>query len=163
MNDDRKNAMTLMSTDVEQICFTLKNMHEIWASSVELCLAIYLLERQLKIACIVPLIIVLGRDLSIYIHQAFEIVINSNQAILSASWAGSYALSGPMTRTQKSWMQATGTRLESTNSMISHMAEVKLSGLTRVFSSIIQNLRKAEISVAQQCRLLITWTVTICK
>lgn len=59
-NDNQNNAMTLMSTDVEQICLTLKNLHEIWATFLELCIATYLLERQMKVACIVPLIIVLG-------------------------------------------------------------------------------------------------------
>lgn len=80
-----------------------------------------------------------------------------------ASWAGTYALSGPLTRTQKCWIQATGARLECTNSMISHMEEVKLSGLTGVFSSTIQNLRNIEIAMAEKCRLLLSWTATLCK
>lgn len=53
-NADPANSLTLMSADVERITNGWQTMHEIWANSVEIGLAIYLLERQLGISCVVP-------------------------------------------------------------------------------------------------------------
>lgn len=57
---DETAALTLMNTDIERICFGMQYMHEMWASTVEVAVAIYLLERQVGLASIVPAIIVLG-------------------------------------------------------------------------------------------------------
>ena len=46
-------ATTLMSTDVDRIASSLQIIHEIWASVVELGIAIYLLQRQVGIAVVV--------------------------------------------------------------------------------------------------------------
>lgn len=53
---DNSNAVTLMSTDVERIVQGMTSMHEIWASILEIGIATYLLERQLGLACIAPII-----------------------------------------------------------------------------------------------------------
>lgn len=47
-------ALTLMSADIERIDMGWRTAHEIWANLVEIGIAIYLLERQLGIACLVP-------------------------------------------------------------------------------------------------------------
>ena len=57
---DDSNANTLMSVDVERICMVSQEMHQSWASLIELGLAIFLLERQLGIACLAPVILALG-------------------------------------------------------------------------------------------------------
>ena len=51
---DPANSLTLMSADVERITQDWQTMHEIWANSAEIGLAIFLLERQLGISCVVP-------------------------------------------------------------------------------------------------------------
>lgn len=51
---DPANSLTLMSADVERITQGWQTMHEIWANSAEIGLAIYLLERQLGVSCAVP-------------------------------------------------------------------------------------------------------------
>lgn len=53
-------AIILMGTDVERIVANLRNIHETWASILEVGVAIWLLERQVFVACIVPAIISLG-------------------------------------------------------------------------------------------------------
>jgi hypothetical protein len=63
-------AITLMGTDVERIVANLKNMHEAWASIIELGVAIWLLERQVGVACLIPLVISLGIFL-IYLTDIF--------------------------------------------------------------------------------------------
>lgn len=57
---DPANSLTLMSADVERITQGWQTMHEIWANSAEVGLAIFLLERQLGISCVVPVAVALG-------------------------------------------------------------------------------------------------------
>lgn len=51
---DPTAALTLMSADIERIDMGWRTAHEIWANLVEIAIAIYLLERQLGIACLIP-------------------------------------------------------------------------------------------------------------
>lgn len=55
-------AITLMGTDVERIVANLKNLHEAWASIIEVGIAIWLLEREIGVACFIPLVTSLGND-----------------------------------------------------------------------------------------------------
>jgi hypothetical protein len=64
-------AITLMGTDVERIVANLKNMHEAWASIIELVVATWLLEREVGVACLIPLVISLG-ILLIYLTDIFK-------------------------------------------------------------------------------------------
>lgn len=57
---DDSAAITLMGTDVERIVTYLRKIHEAWAAILEVAVAIWLLERQVWVACIVPLVISLG-------------------------------------------------------------------------------------------------------
>lgn len=54
-------AVTLMSTDVDGIATGIQEMHEIWASVVELTVAVYLLERQIGPACFLVVIPTIGK------------------------------------------------------------------------------------------------------
>lgn len=59
-------ALTLIGTDMERIMTAVRNMHESWASIVQAGVAIWLLERQIYVACVVPTVISLGKILSSY-------------------------------------------------------------------------------------------------
>ncbi|GAT28046.1 ATP-binding cassette transporter [Aspergillus luchuensis] len=59
-------AITLMGTDVERIVQSQKTIHETWASVLEVGIAIWLLERQLLIACVVPAVIAIGTYYSVH-------------------------------------------------------------------------------------------------
>lgn len=52
---DSSSALTLMSADIERITNGWQTMHEIWASIIEVAIAIYLLQRQLGTACAIPI------------------------------------------------------------------------------------------------------------
>lgn len=54
-------AVTLMSTDVDGIASGIQEMHEIWASILELAVAVYLLERQIGPACFLVVIPTVGK------------------------------------------------------------------------------------------------------
>ncbi|KAJ5450830.1 ABC transporter integral membrane type 1 [Penicillium cf. griseofulvum] len=53
-------AITLMGTDVERIASGFRSIHEMWASLIDIAVAIFLLERQLGVACLVPAVIVIA-------------------------------------------------------------------------------------------------------
>lgn len=56
-------ALTLMGTDVERIDESLSQVHEIWASTLEIGIAVWLLVRQVSYAAVAPLIICVGKSL----------------------------------------------------------------------------------------------------
>lgn len=49
-----------MGADVERIILGLRSIHEVWASLVDISIAIYLLEKQVYVACLVPGLLTLG-------------------------------------------------------------------------------------------------------
>ncbi|KAH8201947.1 hypothetical protein TruAng_003860 [Truncatella angustata] len=54
-------GLTLMGTDVDRIVLAFRSLHEVWASLLEMFLAIYLLERQLGVPCVMPGVLTLGK------------------------------------------------------------------------------------------------------
>lgn len=54
-------GLTLMGTDVDRILVGFRTIHEVWASLLEMSIAVYLLERELGVACLIPGLIVLGK------------------------------------------------------------------------------------------------------
>lgn len=60
---DPAASMTLMSADMERIVQGWQTMHEIWANAIEVGVAIYLLERQLGVACVVPVAVCICRKI----------------------------------------------------------------------------------------------------
>lgn len=59
---DQSAAVTLMSNDADQIMFTADLLHEIWSQTLELCIGMFLLARELGWTCVVPLLIVLRKS-----------------------------------------------------------------------------------------------------
>lgn len=51
---DPTAALTLMSADIERIDTGWRTAHDVWANLVEIAIAVFLLERQLGVACVVP-------------------------------------------------------------------------------------------------------------
>lgn len=55
-------AVTLMSTDIDSITSGVADVHEIWASVLEMGLAVYLLNLQIGAACFVVIIPAVGES-----------------------------------------------------------------------------------------------------
>ena len=55
-------AVTLMGTDVERIHESLAQVHEIWASTLEIVVAVWLLVRQVSYAAMAPLAICISES-----------------------------------------------------------------------------------------------------
>lgn len=53
-------AIALMGTDVERIGYNFLQIHEIWASIIEIGVAIWLLEQQVFLACLAPVVVILS-------------------------------------------------------------------------------------------------------
>jgi hypothetical protein len=53
-------AIALMGTDVERIGYKFLQIHEIWASIIEIGVSIWLLEQQVFLACLAPVIVILS-------------------------------------------------------------------------------------------------------
>ena len=58
---DPASSITLMSADVERIVTGMETGHEIWSNTLEISLAMYLLERQLGAACAIPIGVAVGK------------------------------------------------------------------------------------------------------
>ena len=74
-------ALTLMSTDVDRIAFSLQQISEVWARMVELAIGIWLLERQVGWICIGPIIAVIGM-LSLSVICYWHCLIDLSRFIL---------------------------------------------------------------------------------
>ncbi|KAI2966296.1 hypothetical protein CBS147323_5517 [Aspergillus niger] len=71
-------AITLMGTDVERISTSLRDIHEIWASPIDIGLALWLLERQLAVSCLMPVILSLGSGKTLLLETVLgETVVSS--------------------------------------------------------------------------------------
>ncbi len=57
---DESAAVTLMSTDVDNIANILVSLNECWAEVIEVTIGIYLLARQVGWVSVIPIIIVAG-------------------------------------------------------------------------------------------------------
>ena len=70
---DDSAAVTLISNDVEQIMFSADLFHELWSQTIELCIGMYLLSREIGWVCIFPLLVVACK--SIRMHQPISLNI----------------------------------------------------------------------------------------
>ncbi|KAI2896747.1 hypothetical protein CBS76997_10948 [Aspergillus niger] len=130
-------AITLMGTDVERIVQSQKTIHETWATILEVGIAIWLLERQLLIACVVPAIIAIGSVLAI----------------------------GPISnrsgQSQKQWVECVQARVTGTSNMLRDIKSIKMLGLSRVMFQKVSNLRKIELKTSERFRKLLIWEIVI--
>lgn len=115
-------ALTLISADLERISFSLRHIDQLFASPIEIGVAMFLLERQVGVSCVAPI--------------AFSIVltaislINSNVAV-------------PM---QKGWLASVQERVAYTAAVLNFPKGFKMLGLTDYFSRRIQALRVKELA-----------------
>lgn len=132
--EDPKAAVTLMSTEVERVTFGLRSFHEFWANAIQAGILAYLLERQLGIAFMVPLIIA---------------ILSSVLSIWASRSSDNY---------QTAWTSYSQLRIGTISSMLSSVKPLKMRGLTGILSTVIQNIRLQEIKLSNRFRMLLVWT-----
>ncbi|PNP80117.1 Fum19p [Fusarium nygamai] len=129
-NNARSASVTLMSTDIDRIHKGFLNLHELWANIAEAGLAAWFLWRQVGIAFIAPIGLVLLSFLGVSIV---------------GNYVGLY---------QKVWMGKIQNRVAITANVISNIKHLKVSGMTRPVETIIQNTRESELRASRGTRRL---------
>ncbi|CAG5185712.1 uncharacterized protein ALTATR162_LOCUS11383 [Alternaria atra] len=132
---DPASSITLMSADVERIVTGMETGHEIWSNTLEISLAMYLLERQLGAACAIPI------------------------GVAVVSLLGSIAATSLVMQRQALWLEGIERRIAATNSMLNSMKGVKMGGLTEVLRDDLQKLRVDELNISKKFRKLLIWTM----
>lgn len=117
-----------MSNDVDNIAFGVQNMHEVWASPIETGIALFLLQRQVAWAAVIP---------------AFVTVI---------AFVSTHFLSKSTPGRQKSWMQAVRQRVAFASTYLNASATIKMLGLQDSLSLILQQSRINELSQQKRFR-----------
>ncbi len=70
---DESKAITLMSTDIDRLALSLAAVCQIWASIIEMAIAMWLLERQLGWVCVAPIIVTFGEN---FLEHTLELYAN---------------------------------------------------------------------------------------
>ncbi|KAI0126998.1 ABC transporter [Xylariales sp. AK1849] len=130
-------AIALMGTDVERIGQNLQSIHEIWASIIEIGVAIWLLEQQVFLACLAPV------------------------AVIVISIGVTVPMSNSVRKAQVAWIEMVQERLRITSTMLDDMKAVKMLGVSSIMSEIIQKLRQVEIQTSKVYRKLLLWNVLL--
>lgn len=122
---------TLMSTDVEGIATGIAQIHDIWASFVELPVALYLLYRQVGIPSLFIII----------------------PALITTVSGG--ILSPKLGPARIVWNKAVEVRVGDTSSMLSQIKAVKMTGLGEFFRNRLIELRATELKLSVKFRWLL--------
>ncbi|KAK2756862.1 ABC multidrug transporter [Colletotrichum kahawae] len=130
-------AVTLMSTDIDSIAGGVKDLHEIWASILELGVAVYLLNLQIGAACFVVMIPAVLCSL---------ITERATDGI------------GPA---RMMWNEGVQERVSTTSSMLAQIKGIKMMGLTDYFAAMVQQLRVAELDMSKKFRMFIVRIILI--
>ncbi|QDS76097.1 hypothetical protein FKW77_006285 [Venturia effusa] len=129
--------MGLVTAEVERIDFTIEKIHSLWASVIEIGIAIYLLEREMEWSCFAPILVALGCTLS------------------------TTFVSKLLPSRQKTWNQSIQKRVALTSTLLSNMKTVKMMGFTDYIADTIQAARMTELSDSQAFRKCMTVINTI--
>ncbi|KAF2444598.1 putative multidrug resistance-associated protein [Karstenula rhodostoma CBS 690.94] len=125
------NGLTLMGTDVERIVLNFLTIHEVWASLMDIIIAVFLLQRQMLLACLVPAGVTF-----VFVLGTFKF----------STWAKA---------AQRVWIENVEKRLGVTTVVLEAMRTVKMLGLSEKLSDIISNLRTVEIDSSSRYRKIL--------
>jgi len=122
-----------MSADVDRIALTAEKAYQIWAGTIEVAIAIYLLQRQIGWGCIAPLI------------------------LAAISTAGNTRIAHLIPARLKQWTQATQDRTSLTSSILSNIRSIKMTGATPEVKSAIQTAREHELDRSAHFRWFVAF------
>ncbi|GJN66171.1 hypothetical protein PLICBS_000187 [Purpureocillium lilacinum] len=128
-------AVTLMGTDVERIAMGMQFVHEVWASVLDVGIASWLLGRQLYLACIAPIVLIL-----VFVAATSRLSVRAKDA-------------------QRRWVEKVEKRLQATSAFLGDIKAVKMLNLSDVMHKTIQGLRKEEVDTSRSFRKLLVSTL----
>ncbi|KAJ3499459.1 hypothetical protein NLG97_g302 [Lecanicillium saksenae] len=127
-------AITLMSADIDRVGHSLPLIHELYASLIDIAIALWLLYGRLGIAMVAPII---------------WIALFTSAGLPIAGAAGN---------AQSPWLDAIEDRLAVTAKALSSMKAVKMTGLSNLVSTNLTRLRLEEIRASLRFILKILLT-----
>ncbi|KAE8326609.1 P-loop containing nucleoside triphosphate hydrolase protein [Aspergillus sergii] len=116
---------------------SLRALHEAWASILEVAIAIWLLSRQIWIACLIPLVIAV-----VSVIAMIPISTKTGEA-------------------QKQWIDRVQSRLSVVSGTLNDIKGVHMLGLTDRLFLLISELRKLEVETSKRFRKLLIWQIAI--
>lgn len=153
-------ALTLMSTDIDELASGVLNIHLLWSSFLEVGLAVYMLTDYLD-DNIVYVLIPLACKLYTILH--LSIIAFADKIYAPASIIISFGLGKWLGSSSGSWNKGIEKRVGRTARVLSQMKSLKMIGLEGAVSNEIQKLRVAEISRFKFFALLSTLIAAICE
>lgn len=127
-NDDDSAAVTLMSVDIERIRMGFRQLHETWASLIQVALCAWLLDRRLGVVFVVPI------------------------GLVALCFLGLAILMNFIGMAQRRWMSLVQKRVGMTATVIANMKNLKISGLSSSVSTFVQKLRVKELTAGVRYR-----------
>ncbi|KAL2851369.1 P-loop containing nucleoside triphosphate hydrolase protein [Aspergillus pseudodeflectus] len=126
-----EDSLTLINTDLETIGQGIRLLHELWASSLEICLAIWLLARQIGLASLVPV--------------GFALLM----------MGCGFMIAKPLGKSLADWIQASQKRVTLTSKVLANIKTLRLAGASRPIFSRIEDLRANELHISERYRSLL--------
>ncbi|KAI2695821.1 hypothetical protein CBS147317_7957 [Penicillium roqueforti] len=123
--------LTLMSTDVKRIIQGLHYVHESFVSLFTFSVALWLLKRQLSVRAIAPIVV-----------SVFSMLVIAT-------------FGKTISNVQKRWVEAVEKRLSVTTEILTSMKGIKMSGLSKYSSALLQGLRETELVVSLTMRCVL--------
>ncbi|KAH0287053.1 P-loop containing nucleoside triphosphate hydrolase protein, partial [Aureobasidium sp. EXF-3399] len=123
-----------LSADVDYIVGVSEEMHEIWASTIEVVIAMYLLGKGSGVGCLAPIVLALG------------------SAAGNALWVGP-----KMRKNRPKWNAAIQQRVALTASFLKDMKALKMLGLTSRMRALLQDQRRFELDKSVAVRMCTIW------
>ena len=130
-------AVTLMSNDLQRITDGLSQMHELWASVIEVAIGVWLLFREFGWALVGPL------------------------AVTLATVFGTMVTSKRMGAAMGSWMGTVQLRIDACATVLGSVKELKMLGLTQKISAMLTRLRTVEIAESLVARRFLALQLTL--
>ncbi|KAF5267203.1 hypothetical protein FOXYS1_1935 [Fusarium oxysporum] len=130
-------VLTVMSTDVERIIFGFHGLHDFWANIIEIGLGCFLLQRELGLAFISPIVVII---LCVAVTSVIAWLIGERQS---------------------RWMARIESRVGLTSSIISNIKSLRISGITAPVGELVQKMREQELDIGNKFRWLLIMTATI--
>ncbi|KAL1865057.1 hypothetical protein Daus18300_007404 [Diaporthe australafricana] len=131
------SVLTLMSTDVSRVVSGINNVHELWANTIEVAIAAWLLERQLGAAFVAPIVVV--------------VICVVCTAVVAKGAA----------QRQGEWTKKTQNRVSVTSNVIGHIKAILISGRAEHLASMVQKLRDDELRSGNRFRILMVFSTCV--
>ncbi|KAF7713845.1 Uncharacterized protein PECH_000838 [Penicillium ucsense] len=128
---DESSAMALLGSDIEMLAeYFYSVVCETWANVLQLAMATCLLQTQVGIVCIAPIL------------------------VATTFIASSFLMGNAVSTRQKSWLQTTEKRITFTTAILGSIRNVKFLGLSGVMRSMVEELRTKELESSKKFRHL---------